>query len=334
MNPADKKVILTGSAGFIGFHTALKLLQKGYQIIGVDNFNSYYPVVLKEARSEILRKYPNFIEKRINLADKSAVESLKEFGASLICHLAAQAGVRYSLTNPHAYEESNLAGFLNILEFARHAKAERLVYASSSSVYGGNTKIPFSESDRVDNPISLYAATKKANELMAHCYSHLYGIQTIGLRFFTVYGPWGRPDMAMWLFTEAMLAGKKIKVFNFGDMKRDFTFIEDIVKGIEASLFSDGLDKYEIFNLGNHRSERLMDVIAIIEKELGIEAKKEMLPIQPGDVRESYADIERAQKKLGFIPSTSIEKGIPAFISWYKEHSALVEQVKKDRERE
>ncbi len=325
----SKKILVTGSAGFIGFNTSRKLLEKGQMVVGADSFNPYYPVVLKEARSEILRKYPNFIERRLNLADRKSVDDLShEFSFSIICHLAAQAGVRYSITNPHAYEESNLMAFLNILEMARHAKVDRLVYASSSSVYGGNTKIPFSESDPVDNPISLYAATKKANELMAHCYSHLYGLQTVGLRFFTVYGPWGRPDMAMWLFTEAIKSGKKIKVFNYGKMKRDFTFIDDIVSGIEASMFNNNLDRCEVFNLGNHRSENLMDVISIIERELGITAGKEMLPMQPGDVLESYADIDKARQKLGFLPTTSIEKGVPSFISWYNQNPELVEKVR------
>ena len=326
----NEKILVTGTPGFIGFHTSLRLLEKGYSVVGADSFNSYYPVVLKEARSEILRKNPNFTERRLNLADRKGITKLfDEFKFSAVCHLAAQAGVRYSLTNPHAYEESNLTSFLNILEMVRHRKIRRLVYASSSSVYGGNKKIPFSESDTVDNPISLYAATKKANELMAHCYSHLYGMETVGLRFFTVYGPWGRPDMAMWLFTEAILKGKPIKVFNFGKMRRDFTFIDDIVSGIEASLFNQNLERYEIFNLGNHKSEELMYVISIIEEQLGFKAEKKMLPLQPGDVLESYAEIDRAQKKLGFSPSTSIEKGIPEFISWYKKHSSLVEQISK-----
>ncbi len=330
-----KKILVTGTAGFIGFHTAMRLLGKGFEVVGADSFNAYYPTVLKEARSEILRKQKGFTEKKLNLADRSAVESLlKEFDFTLVCHLAAQAGVRYSLSNPHAYEESNMMAFLNILELARHGSIKRLVYASSSSVYGGNTKIPFSESDRVDSPISLYAATKKANELMAHCYTHLYSIQTVGLRFFTVYGPWGRPDMAMWLFTEAILAGKNIKVFNYGKMRRDFTFIEDIVGGIEGAMFSDKLDPYEVFNLGNHRSEELMDVISIIEKELGMSAGKDLLPLQPGDVLESYADIDKAEAKLGFSPETSISKGIPAFISWYKSHGDLVQKIREQRPRE
>ncbi len=329
---SSEKILVTGSAGFIGFHTSLELLRMGHRVVGVDNFNDYYPPILKEARAEILRKNPAYAERRLDLSDMKALDAVfKEFGVARVCHLAAQAGVRYSISNPFAYEHSNLSGFLNILEAVRHNKVPRLVYASSSSVYGGNTKMPFSEADRVDNPISLYAATKKANELMAHCYSHLYGIQTVGLRFFTVYGPWGRPDMAMWLFAEAMKAGRKIKVFNYGNMRRDFTYIDDIVKGICASLFSDKLDKYEIFNLGNHRSEKLLDVIAVIERGLGMKAQMEMLPIQPGDVPESFADVDRAMEKLGFRPSTPVEKGIPEFISWFNSHPELVAAVRDSR---
>jgi UDP-glucuronate 4-epimerase len=325
-------IIVTGSAGFIGFNVSLELLKEGHTIVGIDNLNSYYHPAIKEARSGILRKYPNFIEKRIDISNLDELRKVFcEFHTSVVCHLAAQAGVRYSLTNPYAYEQSNLAAFLNILEMVRHNEIPRLVYASSSSVYGGNTKVPFSESDRVDNPISLYAATKKANELMAHCYTHLYGFQTIGHRFFTVYGPWGRPDMAMWLFVEAIKAGKKIKVFNYGNMKRDFTFIDDIVQGVRSSMFAENLGKYEIFNLGNNRSEKLLDMIEIIEKELGIKAEKEMLPMQPGDVPESFADIDKARLKLGFEPKTPIHEGIPSFISWYDKHSDLANLVAKSR---
>jgi len=314
-------ILVTGSAGFIGFNLCCKLLAEGYKIVGIDNFNDYYAIELKEARAEILRGHPNFVEKRLNLCKKEDLEKVfSEYSFSKICHLAAQAGVRYSLTHPHIYEESNLAAFLNILEVTRHHKISRLVYASSSSVYGGNTQMPFAETDRVDTPVSLYAATKKANELMAHSYSHLFGFQSIGLRFFTVYGPWGRPDMAMWIFVKAIKEGKPIKVFNHGNMKRDFTYIDDIINGVCGALFADGLEQYEIFNLGNHRSEHLIEMIGIIEKELGIEAKKELMPMQPGDVPESYADIAKARKKLDFNPETSIDKGIPRFISWYNEH--------------
>jgi len=313
-----KHILITGSAGFIGFNLSRQLLDQGYKIVGVDNFNDYYNVKLKEARSDILQKYPNYIEKRINLTDLVGLEAIfREYKISHICNLAAQAGVRYSIQHPHIYEESNIAGFLNILEMARHFDVSRLVFASSSSVYGGNTKMPFTETDTVDTPVSLYAASKKANELMAHSYSHLYGFQSIGLRFFTVYGPWGRPDMAMWLFIKAIKAKSPIKVFNNGNMKRDFTYIDDIISGVCGALFADNLDKYEIFNLGNHKSEHLLEMISIIESELGVEAIKELLPMQPGDVPESYADIAKAQSKLNFEPKTSISEGIPKFAEWY-----------------
>lgn len=332
MSLEKKYIMVTGSAGFIGFNLCRRLLKEGNAVVGVDNFNDYYAVELKEARSKELHKYPEFKEERIDISSLPELEVIfKKYKISHICNLAAQAGVRYSLTHPHIYEQSNVAAFLNILEMTRHFKIPRLVYASSSSVYGGNTKMPFAESDCVDTPVSLYAATKKANELMAHCYSHLYGFQTVGLRFFTVYGPWGRPDMAMWLFAEAIKKGKPIKVFNYGNMKRDFTFIDDIINGICGSLFAEGLEQYEIFNLGNHKSENLMDMIGLIEKEMGQEAEKEMLPIQPGDVPESYADVEKAHEKLGFSPATSINEGIPAFISWFNEYSDLTDYIAESR---
>ncbi|MBN1865246.1 MAG: NAD-dependent epimerase/dehydratase family protein [Victivallales bacterium] len=321
----EQHIVVTGSAGFIGFSLCLNLLEKGHKVIGIDNFNDYYLVALKEARAAILRNYPGYEEKRLDLCDSGSLSAdLSNYDIPVFCHLAAQAGVRYSLTNPMAYQRSNLAGFLNVLELVRHRDIERLVFASSSSVYGGNTKMPFSESDRVDTPVSLYAATKKANELMAHSYTHLYGFQTVGLRFFTVYGPWGRPDMAMWLFSTAIKAGKPIKVFNYGNMKRDFTYIDDIVDGIMGAMFSDGLDRHEIFNLGNHRSENLMEMISIIESELGIKADKHLLPLQPGDVPESYADIELASRKLGFHPRTTIKEGIPKFIAWLNHHPEFI----------
>ena len=259
-----------------------------------------------------------------DLADFTGLAALfEEHRPQRICHLAAQAGVRYSLINPFAYQKANLEGFLNLLELAKRYEAERFVYASSSSVYGGLTDLPFSEEQRVDSPISLYAATKRANELMAHTYTHLFGLPTVGLRLFTVYGPWGRPDMAMWLFTEAMLAGRPIKVFNFGRMERDFTYIDDVVQGIEASLLVPGLEPYELFNIGNHRSEHLSRVIALLEEQLGVTAQQELLPIQPGDVPATFADIRRAQAKLGFQPTTPIDQGIPRFIKWYKEYHRL-----------
>ena len=316
-----KYILVTGSAGFIGFNLSRKLLEQGYKVIGIDNFNNYYNVKLKEARSAILQQYADFIEKKMDLVNREQLaEIFSKYEISHVCHLAAQAGVRYSLTHPFVYEESNLNAFLNILEAVRHHNVSRLVYASSSSVYGGNTKMPFAETDPVDTPVSLYAATKKANELMAHSYTHLYGFQTVGLRFFTVYGPWGRPDMAMWLFVKAIKAGEPIKVFNYGNMKRDFTYIDDIVSGVCGALFADGLEQYEIFNLGNHRSEHLMEMIQLIEQELGMEAKKEMLPLQPGDVLESYAAIEKAQAKLGYHPTTPIAEGIPKFVAWYNQY--------------
>ena len=321
--------LITGTAGFIGFHVAKKLLGDGHRIVGYDDLNDYYPVVLKEARHAELKKLDGFTAVEANLCDLEMLnEVVDAHKPEVVCHLAAQAGVRYSLTHPFVYEKSNLLATLNILEVCRHKGIGRLVYASSSSVYGGNRELPFSEDQSVDHPISLYAATKKANELMAHVYSHLYGLQTIGLRFFTVYGPWGRPDMAMWLFTEAMGQGKPIQVFNHGKMQRDFTYIDDIAAGVVASMQVDGLDPYEVFNLGNHRSEELMHLIGIIEKELGVEAEKEMLPMQPGDVPATYANIDRARAKLGYDPATPIDVGVPKFVAWYKEHGALVEQIR------
>ena len=318
------KILVTGSAGFIGMHLAKSLLSDGHTVVGIDNFNDYYDVALKRARAAELADIPGFSMVEGDLCDFEALTNIfNTNNFDVVCNLAAQAGVRYSLTNPHVYQKANLEGFLNILECCRHANVPRLVYASSSSVYGGNTKLPFSESDSVDSPVSLYAATKKANELMAHCYSHLYGMQTVGLRFFTVYGPWGRPDMALWLFTKAMLAGDPIKVFNHGKMQRDFTFVDDIIAGVKASLFSDNLDKYEIFNIGNHRSEKLMDMINILADALGIEPKMEMMPMQPGDVPATYADIDRIHTKLGYKPTTPISQGIPKFIDWYKTYHKI-----------
>ena len=310
-------LFITGTAGFIGFHLARRLLDDGYSVIGYDNFNDYYSVKLKRDRHAILEKYKSYTGIEADLCDVEELKTaFKKYKFRTVCHLAAQAGVRYSLTHPEVYQKSNIEGFLNILEACRHNDVERLVYASSSSVYGGNTKLPFSEDDPVDTPISLYAATKKANELMAYTYSHLYDLQTVGLRFFTVYGPWGRPDMAMWLFTKAMLEGKSIPVFNHGNMRRDFTYIDDIISGTKASLFVDGLDKCEVMNLGNHRSEQLMDMISVLGETLGIQPEMDLLPMQPGDVEATFADIERAQSKLGFAPSTPISEGIPKFVEW------------------
>ena len=261
---------------------------------------------------------------RADLADAAAVSSVFDGPRfDVVVNLAAQAGVRYSLTNPMAYVSSNLTGFVNVLEACRHHGLPRLVYASSSSVYGGNTKLPFSEDDRVDTPVSLYAATKKSNELMAHVYTHLFGLQTVGLRFFTVYGPWGRPDMALWLFTDAMLAGRPIKVFNHGKMRRDFTYVDDIVSGVVSCVESSALGPEELFNIGNNRSEELLHLIEVLAGALGVEPKMEMLPMQPGDVPATYADVSRISAKLGYRPTTPIEVGVPAFVKWYKEYHHL-----------
>ncbi len=321
-------ILVTGTAGFIGMHLAHRLLDRGHEVIGIDNFNDYYDVTLKQDRHDSLSKRPGYTGIRADLCDRDALDAcFRAHRIECVCNLAAQAGVRYSLDHPHVYEQCNLQGFLNILECCRHHEIRRLVYASSSSVYGGNTKLPFSESDPVDTPVSLYAATKKANELMAHCYTHLYGLQTVGLRFFTVYGPWGRPDMAMWLFTKAMLARKPIQVFNHGKMQRDFTYIDDIITGVERSILQDGLDPYELFNIGNHQSENLLDMIRILAETLHCEPVMNMLPMQPGDVPATYADIERIRTKLGFEPTTPISEGIPRFVNWYLDYHQLPHQT-------
>jgi UDP-glucuronate 4-epimerase len=316
--------LVTGSAGFIGYHVAKELLARGARVVGLDNFNDYYSPDLKRARDSKLRQFSSFVSIEGDLADLPGLEGLfQAHRPQKICHLAAQAGVRYSLINPFAYQKANLESFLNLIELAKRFKVERFVYASSSSVYGGLIEMPFSEGQRVDTPISLYAATKKANELMAHAYTHLFGLQTIGLRFFTVYGPWGRPDMAMWLFTDAMLRGRPIKVFNYGRMQRDFTYIDDIVQGVLAALTTSGLEPYEIINLGNHRCEDLSRVIALLERELNVKARQDLLPMQPGDVPASFADIDRAREKLGFQPITTIADGIPQFVRWYLDYHEL-----------
>lgn len=324
--------VVTGTAGFIGFHVAQRLLAGGHTVVGFDNLNDYYPVVLKRARHTELRKLRGFIPVEHDLCDIETLRAtVRQHRPEVVCHLAAQAGVRYSLTHPFAYEKSNLLATLNVLDVCRHEGVRRLVYASSSSVYGGNRELPFSEDQSVDRPVSLYAATKKANELMAHVYTHLFGLQTIGLRFFTVYGPWGRPDMAMWLFTEAMTQGRPIQVFNYGNMRRDFTYVDDIVSGVVASMQVESLEPYEILNLGNHRSEDLMHLIRILERELDVEAKKEMLPMQPGDVPATYADIDRARAKLGYEPTTPIEVGVPKFIAWYRENVELIARIRAEQ---
>lgn len=323
--------LVTGTAGFIGFSLAKKLLESGHTVTGIDNLNDYYSVEYKKLRHKMLSGYPRFKGHEIDLCDLPALEKVFAAGnPEAVCNLAAQAGVRYSLINPFAYQKSNLEGYLNVLELSKRNKVKRFVYASSSSVYGGVTQMPFVEDQRLDTPISLYAATKKANELMAHNYSHLFGLQTVGLRFFTVYGPWGRPDMAMWLFASAILRGEPIKVFNHGDMKRDFTYVDDIINGVIASMTVPDLPVYSIFNLGNNRMEQLGHMISLLEKALGKEAKKEMLPMQPGDVPASYADISLARQKLGFEPSTPIDAGIPKFVDWFLNNQEIVRMVEQE----
>jgi len=318
------KVLVTGSAGFIGFHVASALLKAGHTVVGLDNFNDYYAVQLKRDRHALLEKQGGYTGNAGDLCDYPALQGLfRKHQFDRVCHLAAQPGVRYSITHPFVYQKFNNEAFLNVLEVCRHHKIPRLVYASSSSVYGGGKRLPFRETDSVDTPISLYAATKKSNELMAHVYCHLYGLQAIGLRLFTVYGPWYRPDMAMWLFTEAILRGKPIQVFNRGDQRRDFTYIDDIVSGICAALFADGLERYAIFNLGNHRAENLMDMINILAEALGVKPVMELLPMQPGDVMETYADIAKAQQQLQFHPHTALAEGIPKFVAWYRAYHGL-----------
>ena len=310
------RVLLTGAAGFIGFHLSKSLLDDGYEVLGIDNINNYYDPKLKHARLEQLKPYKNFTFQTINIADRESLTKVfRDFKPQKVVNLAAQAGVRYSIENPYAYLDMNLVGFLNIIELCRHNDVEGLIYASSSSVYGGNKKIPFSVDDRVDNPISLYAATKKANELIANTYSHLYGLHTTGLRYFTVYGPWGRPDMAMYLFTEKILRDEPIQVFNHGNMKRDFTYIDDIISGTRLAI--DKNYKCEVFNLGNHKSEQLMDVVSLIEENLGKKAKIEFMPMQPGDVPASFADIDKSIEMLGYKPITNIAEGINKFIEFY-----------------
>ncbi|MCX8145707.1 MAG: NAD-dependent epimerase [Azovibrio sp.] len=334
------KVLVTGAAGFIGSYVSRRLLERGDEVVGLDNLNDYYGPRLKQDRLARLVSLPGFRFVKLDVADREGMENLfAEARFDKVVHLAAQAGVRYSLKNPHAYTDSNLVGFTHILEGCRHHGVQHLVYASSSSVYGGNTRMPFSEHDAVDHPISLYAATKKANELMAHTYSHLYGLPTTGLRFFTVYGPWGRPDMALFLFTKAILEGRAIDVFNHGNMQRDFTYIDDIVEGVIRVLDKPaspdpGFDPmqpnpgtsqapYRVFNIGNHDPVPLMDFIAAIEKALGIEARKNFLPMQDGDVPATYADVDALNAWVGFAPATPIEEGVRRFVAWYREYYGL-----------
>ena len=329
------KILVTGVAGFIGYSLAIRLLARGDIVIGVDCVNDYYSVALKEARLAALREAGGnrFSFHRQDFADYPGLtKALEGTGFDRIVHLGAQAGVRYSIDNPHAYVSANLVGHLNLLEVARHRRVEHMVYASSSSVYGGNTKLPFSVDDRVDHPLSLYAATKKADELMSETYAHLYRLPLTGLRFFTVYGPWGRPDMMMWLFTRKIMAGEPIPLFNHGDMYRDFTYIDDIVSGVIAALDNpppdDGMVKaggseqpHRLYNIGNHKSEHLMKVVEILEAECGRKAKLELLPMQPGDARQSFADISAIAGDLGYAPTTSIEVGVPSFVRWYREYT-------------
>ena len=318
-------ILLTGAAGFIGMHTAQRLLARGDTVLGIDNLNDYYEVSLKQARLAALAAHPGFDFRQIDVADRTAMARLFEgprFDA--VVHLAAQAGVRYSISHPMAYLDSNLAGFGHVLEGCRAQKPDHLVYASSSSVYGGNTKMPFEETDPVDHPVSLYAATKKANELMAHTYSHLYGLPTTGLRFFTVYGPWGRPDMAYFSFTRAVLEGRPIQVFNHGQMKRDFTYIDDIVEGVvrvldkPATPETAGGAPYRIFNIGNHDPVPLLDFIGCIETALGRSAVKQFLPMQDGDVPATYASTDALHRWVGFAPATPLSEGIERFVRWYR----------------
>ena len=329
------KVLLTGAAGFIGSTTAHRLLARGDTVVGLDNLNDYYDVRLKEDRLARLLPQPGFRFAKLDVADRAGMERLfAAEGFERVIHLAAQAGVRYSLQNPHAYVEANLVGFMNVLEGCRHHRVQHLVYASSSSVYGGNTKMPFSEHDSIDHPVSMYAATKKANELMAHTYSHLYGLPTTGLRFFTVYGPWGRPDMALFLFTKAILEGRPIDVFNHGHMQRDFTYVDDIVEGVvrvldktaapDPAFRADRPDPgtssapYRVFNIGNHDPVPLLDFIACIEDALGRKADKRLLPLQDGDVPATYADVDALRAWVGFAPATDIRTGIGRFVDWYR----------------
>lgn len=331
------RILVTGAAGFIGFHLSQRLLDEEHEIIGLDNLNDYYSVQLKRDRLAILEKHEGFRLALISLEDVDGVARLfKEHSFDCVVNLAAQAGVRYSLENPHAYISSNINGFMNVLEGCRHATTPQLIYASSSSVYGMNTSMPFSVHDNVDHPVSLYAATKKSNELMAHTYSHLYGLPTTGLRFFTVYGPWGRPDMALFLFTRAILAGEPIKVFNQGKMRRDFTFIDDIVEGIVRLIKKPAAENtqwdakspdpgtssapYRLFNIGNNQPVELMDFIAAIEAAVGAEAQKEFLPLQAGDVPATYANIDALSDYVGYRPGTPIEDGIGRFVDWYRSY--------------
>jgi UDP-glucuronate 4-epimerase len=334
------RVLVTGAAGFIGMHTSLRLLERGDEVIGFDNLNAYYDPTLKDARLARLSAHPNFTFVRGELAERPVVaDTFAQHRPERVVNLAAQAGVRYSIEDPHAYVDANLVGFVNVLEGCRALDVEHLVYASSSSVYGANTKLPFSVADAVDHPVSLYAATKKANELMAHTYSHLFRLPTTGLRFFTVYGPWGRPDMALFLFTRAILAGEPIRIFNHGRMRRDFTYIDDIVEGVirvldapaEPDAAFDPADPdpatssapYRIHNIGNDQPTELMRYVDILEAELGVSAIRQLEDIQPGDVPATWADVDALRDAVGFTPSTTVEEGVARFVAWYREYYAI-----------
>lgn len=335
--PTSEPVLVTGAAGFIGYHVAERLLAAGWSVVGLDNLNSYYEVQLKRDRLARLQSQSRFRFEQLDLADRPGLQSLfQQTKFSYVVHLGAQAGVRYAAENPHSYVDSNLVGFLNILEGCRHQQVAHLVYASSSSVYGANTRLPFRESDTVDHPVSLYAATKKANELMAHSYSHLYRIPTTGLRFFTVYGPWGRPDMALFKFTRAILAGEPIAVYNYGQMRRDFTYVEDVVTAVVRVMQripqadpnwsgdepnpATSLAPYRVYNIGNHEPVNLLSFIEIIEQCLGSTTRKELLPLQPGDVLETFADCEQLHQDVDFQPSTPLAEGIRRFVDWYLDY--------------
>jgi UDP-glucuronate 4-epimerase len=325
---SDQTILVTGAAGFIGFHIARQLMAEGRDVVGLDNLNSYYDPALKQSRLNILCANSRFSFVQTDLADRPSTASLfAEHRFAAVIHLAAQAGVRYSIDHPHAYVDANLEGFVNVLEGCRHNECRHLVYASSSSVYGANTKLPFSVDDKTDCPVSLYAATKKANELMAYSYSHLYRLPVTGLRFFTIYGPWGRPDMAIFLFVKAIIEGTPVKLFNHGRMRRDFTHIDDVTRvvlrlvgRIPGHDESPGRAPARIYNVGNHRPEELIHVVELLEKELGRAAVKDMLPMQPGDVMETFADVGDLMRDVGFRPQTSIEDGIRGFVAWYRDH--------------
>ena len=341
MPTSQHPVLVTGVAGFIGFALARRLLQGGRAVVGIDSVNDYYDPALKQARLAVLRQFASFTFHKLDLAERNRTEAVFRDGSfGPVVHLAAQAGVRYSLQNPHAYLDANLAGFLNVLEGCRHRRTEHLVFASSSSVYGANTRLPFSVHDNVDHPISLYAATKKANELMAHAYSHLYGLPATGLRFFTVYGPWGRPDMAMFIFAKAIAEGRPIRLFNYGRMRRDFTYVDDVVQAVERVIArvpaktdaapggaldpaSSSTAPWRIYNIGNNRSVEIVRVVELLEREFGRKAATELVAMQPGDVPETCADVDDLMRDVGFRPATPIEQGVRNFVAWYRDYHRL-----------